>query len=71
MTKLNVRILNRSVQQLELTAPGAEPNIDIVCIQEHKYRPSEEEIKKHDSWNGWTFISASALKNSLNAVIGV
>ena len=63
---LNVRTLNRIDQLLVLT----EHNIDIVCVQKHRYHYSEVEIKHHDSGNGWTFISASAWKNSVNVVIG-
>ena len=61
-----VRTLNRITQLLELTASAVEHNIDIVCIQEHRYHHSEVEIKYHDSGNGRTFISASARKNSVS-----
>ena len=43
-------------------------NIQIICIQEHKYLHSED-IKYHDTGNGWTFVSASTWKNSINAAI--
>ena len=66
----NVRTLNRIGQQLEQTASVQEHNIDIVCVQEHRYHHSEVEIKYHDTANGWMFVSASAWKNSVNAVIG-
>ena len=42
--------------------------IDIICIQEHRYTHSED-IKYHDSSNGWTLAIASAWKNSVNATI--
>ena len=42
--------------------------MDIICIQEHRYIHSED-IKYHDSGNGLTYVSASARKNSVNAVI--
>ena len=42
----------------------------VVCIQEHRYHHSKVELKYHDTVNGWTFISASAWKISVNAVIG-
>ena len=42
-------------------------NIDIICIQEHRYTHSED-IKYHHTGNGcWT--AASAWKNSVNATI--
>ena len=62
----NVRTLNRIGQQPELTASAIYHNI--ICIQEHKYIHSED-IKYHDTGNGWTFVTASAWKNSVNATI--
>ena len=44
-------------------------NRDIICIQEHRYTHSED-IKYHDTGNGWTLATASGWKNSLNATIG-
>ena len=41
----------------------------MICIQEHGYTHSED-IKYHDSGNGWTLASESAWKNSVNATIG-
>ena len=65
----NVRILNRIGQLPELTASAIDHNINIICMQEHKYIHSED-IKYHDTGNGWTLVSASAWKNSVNATIG-
>ena len=65
----NVRTLNRIGQLPELTASDIDHKIDIICIQEHRYTHSED-IKYHDSGNGWTLASASAWKNSVNATIG-
>ena len=56
--------LNKIDQFHKLTASATERNIDIVCIQEHRYYHSEQEITYHDTGNG------SASKNSVNAVIG-
>ena len=53
----------------ELTASAIDHNIDIICIQEHKYTHSED-IKYHNTGNGWTLANASAWKNSVNATIG-
>ena len=46
-----------------------EHDIDIICIQEHRYTHSED-IKYHDSGNGWTLTTASARENSVKAMIG-
>ena len=54
---------------MEVTASAVEHNIDIVCIQEYRYHDSEVEIKYHNTGNEWMFVSASAWKNSVNAVI--
>ena len=64
----NVRTLNRISQLQELTPSTKDHNIDIICIQEHRYLHSED-IKYHDTNNGWTFVSASVRKNSVNAAI--
>ena len=64
-----VRTLNRIGQLLELTALAIDYNIDIICIQEHRYIHSED-IKYHDTGNGWMLVSASTWKNSVDATIG-
>ena len=66
---LNARTLNRIGHLTELTASAAEHKIDLICIQEHRYYNSEVEIKYHDTGKRWTFIPASALQNSVNAVV--
>ena len=63
----NIRILNE-IGQL-LTASAIDHNIDIICIQEHRYIHSED-IKYYDTGNWWTLVSAYARKNSVNAVMG-
>ena len=40
------------IKQLpELTESAAEKNIDIICVQEHKYYQSEQELKWHEPSN--------------------
>ena len=65
----NVRTLNRIGQLPELTASAVEHKIDIICIQEHRYTHNED-IKYHDTGNGWTLATVSAWKNSVNATVG-
>ena len=65
----NVRTLNRIGQLPELTASAIDHNIDMICIQEHRYTHSED-IKSHDTGNGWTLATASVSKNSVNVTIG-
>ena len=55
----NVRTLNWIGQLLELIASAIDHNIDIICIQEHRYTHSED-IKDHDTGNEGTLATASA-----------
>ena len=71
IAKFNVKTLNRKGQLPKVRASAIDHNIDIVCVQEHIYHHSEEDIKFYGTGNGWVFVSASAWKNSVNAVIGV
>ena len=59
---LNVRTLNRIGQLSELTASAVEHKIDIICIQEHRYTHTED-IKYHETGNGWMLVTVSAWKN--------
>ena len=64
----NVRTLNRIDPQLELIVSAVEHKIDIICIQEHRYTHNED-IKYHDTGNGWMLATVSAWKNSINAKV--
>ena len=65
----NVRTLNRIGQLPELIASAEEHKIDIICIQEHRYTHAED-IKYHETGNGWSLATVSAWKNSVNAAVG-
>ena len=65
----NVRTLNRIGQLPELIASAEEHKIDIICIQEHRYTHTED-IKYHETSNGWSLATVSAWKNSVNAAVG-
>ena len=65
----NVRTLNRIGQLPELIASAKEHKIDIICIQEHRYTHTED-IKYHETGNGWSLVTVSAWKNSVNATVG-
>ena len=64
----NVRTFNRIGQPPELCASAVEHKTDIICIQEHRYTHTED-IKYHDTVNGWTLATVSAWKNSVNATV--
>ena len=55
----NVRTLNRIGQLPEVTASAVEHKIDIICIQDHRYTHPED-IKYHETGNGWTLATVSA-----------
>ena len=65
----NIRTLNRIGQLPAQIASAIYHNKTIICIQEYIYLHSKH-IKYHDTGSGWTFVSASAEKNSVNAAIG-
>ena len=65
----NFRTLNRIGQLPKLTILSIDHNIDIICIQEQRFIHCED-FQYHDIGNGWTFVSVSAWKNSINATIG-
>ena len=65
----NVRTLNRIGKLPELIASAVEHKIDIICIQEHRYMHTED-IKYHETGNGWTLATVSAWKNSVNTAVG-
>ena len=62
---VNIRIFNvrtlKIIHQLpDLIAYAAEHNIDIICVQEHRYYHSERKLKYYGTGNGWAFVSAYA-----------
>ena len=63
----NVRTLNRIWQLPELIASAEEHKIDIICIQ-HRYTHTED-IKYHETGNGWSLVTVSEWKNSVNAAV--
>ena len=65
----NVRTLNRIGQPPELTASAVEHKIDIIYKQEHRYTHTDD-IKYHETDNGWILATVSAWKNSFNATVG-
>ena len=69
ITTFNVRTLNRIGQLPELIASTVEHKIDIICIQEHRCTHTED-IKYHETGNGWSLLTISAWNNSVNAAVG-
>ena len=60
---------DRTLNRIKLTASAVEHKIDIICIQDHGYTHTED-IKYHQTGNGWTLATESAWKNSVNASVG-
>ena len=70
MSTFNVRTLNSLKQMSELAASAERMNIDIICVQEHRFYHDDVQLQYHKLSKGWTFISSSAWKNSMNSTIG-
>ena len=70
ISTFNVRTLNTINQLPELVSSAISLNIDIICIQEHRFYHADVDLKYHDVGKGWTFVTASAWKNSINSSIG-
>ena len=69
--KSSIQIATFNIRTQTLPEPilsAIDHNVDTVCIQKHRYLHSED-MKYYDTGNGWTFVSASAWKNSVNTVI--
>ena len=64
----NVRTLNRIGQLPELIASAEEHKIDIICI----YKNTDTHTPKISNItdNGWSLVTVSAWKNSVNAAVG-
>ena len=70
ISTFNVQTLNHPHKAPELVHSAIQNNIDVICIQEHRFHHPDLELKHTDVGKGWTVISASAWKNSQNATIG-
>ena len=54
----------------ELIAIAVTYHTDVKNVQEHIFYHEDIDLKYYELGNGWTFISASALKNAGNSTIG-
>ena len=70
IVSFNFRTLSIINSLPKLTAYTVNLNTDIICIQEHRYYQSKLELKYNNTGNGWTFVSASEWKTSVNVTIG-
>ena len=70
ISTFNVLSLSKLNQVSELVYSALQNDIDIICIQEHRFYHPDLDLKYNDVGRGWTLISASAWKNSTNATIG-
>ena len=62
----NFWTFNRIGQQPKLTASTIDHNMDIICIQDHRYISYGENIKYHDTGNRWTFVTAICIEKTLS-----
>ena len=70
LSTFNVRTLQSIKQMSELIAIAVTYHIDVINVQEHRFYHEDIDLKYHELGNGWTFISASGLKNTGNSKIG-
>ena len=66
----SLRTLQSIKQMSELISIAVTYHIDVINLQEHRFDHEDIDLKYHELGNGWTFISASALKNTGNTTIG-
>ena len=71
ISTFNDHTLNPINQMSELVLSAIELNINVICIQKHRYFHSDVELKHHDFGKGWIFISAPSWKNSIGATSGL
>ena len=70
LSTFNVCTLQSIKQMAELFIIVVTYHIDIINVQEHRFNHEDIDLKYHELGNGWTFISASALKNTGNSKMG-
>ena len=70
MSTFNVRTMQPISQISELIATAEKNQIDVISVQEHRFYHDDLVLKYHEFEKGWTFISASAWKNTINSTIG-
>jgi len=54
----------------KLVFSAIELNVEVICVQEHRLYHPDIKLIYHDVGKGWSFISASVWRNSINATIG-
>ena len=70
LSTFNARTLQSIKQISEFIAIAVTYHNDVIYVQEHRFYHEDVVLKYHELGNGWTFISASALKNIGNCTIG-
>ena len=70
ISTFNVRTISPKKQSYELIASALRYNIDVICVQEHRFYHPDHELKYHKFEKGWTFVSTTAWKNARNSTIG-
>ena len=69
LSTFNVHTLQSIKQMWELIAIAVTYRIGVINLQEHRFYHEDIDLKYHEHGNGWTFITASALKNTGNSTI--
>ena len=69
LSSFNTNTLRSDCKRAELAHEAQNLGIDIICLQEHRIEHSEPLVQQKFP-NGYTMITCSAWKNSINASIG-
>ena len=70
ISSLNTRTLNPNGRAEELSLLSKTHNIDVICLQDHKFYHPNDDLKYHKKIEGQQIITVSCWKNSINASVG-
>ena len=70
ISTLNTRTLNPNGRTEELAFLASTHNIDVICLQDHKFYHPDNETQYHKKHLGYQLLTASSWKNEANASVG-
>ena len=70
ISTFNVRTLHTECKSAELVSSAIDNEVDIICIQEHRYFHKEINLNYTNLEAEWTLITAFSWKNASNSTIG-
>ena len=70
ISTLNTRTLNPTGRTEELAFLASTHNIDVICLQDHKFYHPDDETQYHKKQLNHQLLTASCWKNQVNASVG-